>query len=369
LPSRRILLVAPRLNLGGVESYVTTLAHQLRARGHHVAVASGGGTLAKLLAADGFPHYWTPVRLGPRVSAPLLERAIRREHIELVHAHAIAAGMAAAPICERLTVPWVVHAHSVIGGNYSRPFASCAKIICVCEHVRRRLLELIQIDPAKLCVINNSVDTGVFSPDLPDAGLRAEFGLTTEHFVIGLSARVTSNNSKGHHDLLRIFATRPRARHWRALIVGAGRGLRKIQALARALSVQDRVIFTGRRMDMPAIYQAMDVLALPSYWETLSLVILEAMASGKPAVSYQVGGIPELIEDGVNGYLVPKGDYAAMGERLDHLSQHPELVHEMGRQGRMRAEQFFRIERLVDEIEAVYEEALRGTVPESNARP
>jgi len=358
LPSRRILLVSPRLNLGGVESYVTTLARQLRARGHYVVIASGGGTLAKLLAAEGFPHYWAPIRLGSRAAGLLLERAVRREGIELVHAHAIDAGLVAAPVCERLRVPWVMHAHSVVGGEYSRPFASCAKLICVCEAVRRRELELMQIDPDQLCVVNNSVDTRIFSPDLPDAGVRASLGLAPEHFVIGLASRITSVNSKGHHDLLKILAGRPQACDWRLLFVGTGRAFHRVRSLARQLGVADRVVFTGRRLDMPSVYQAMDVLALPSYWETLPLAILEAMAMGKPAVGYLVGGVNELILEGVTGYALPKGDVEALGERLDHLALHPEVRQAMGQHGRAHVENHFRIERLVDEVEAIYEEAL-----------
>jgi glycosyltransferase involved in cell wall biosynthesis len=115
------------------------------------------------------------------------------------------------------------------------------------------------------------------------------------------------------------------------------------------------VVFTGRRDDVPAVTAALDVAVLPSYREAQGLVILEAMALSRPVVATRVGGIPEMIEDGVSGLLVPPHDPGALADAVVRLlTDHP-LADRIGRAGYATVRDRFGVERMVHAIEALYD--------------
>ncbi len=156
----------------------------------------------------------------------------------------------------------------------------------------------------------------------------------------GARARRSSASSRGWS---RRRATRRCSRRGRAscarcpdaylLIVGEGSRRDALEAQARELRIAHRVVFTGRRDDVPAVTAALDVAVLPSYREAQGLTILEAMALSRPVVASNVGGIPEMIEDGVTGLLVPPHDAAALTAAIVRLlTDHP-YADMLGRAG------------------------------------
>ena len=117
-----------------------------------------------------------------------------------------------------------------------------------------------------------------------------------------------------------------------------------------------KVVFTGRRDDVPAVTAALDVAVLPSYREAQGLVILEAMALARPVVASNVGGIPEMIEDGVTGLLVPPRDPAALADAIVRLlTDHP-LADTLARNGHRLVRERFCVERMVAAFEVLYDE-------------
>src|SRR5450759_1313639 len=142
---------------------------------------------------------------------------------------------------------------------------------------------------------------------------------------------------------------------WR--VVGEGVERNSLEAQAASLGISEKVVFTGRREDVPAVTAALDVAVLPSYREAQGLSVLEAMALSRPVVASNVGGIPEMIEDRVSGLLVPPGNSEALAGAINRLlSDHPfadmlakrvhDLVHDR-----------FCIELMTSQIEALYDEA------------
>ena len=126
--------------------------------------------------------------------------------------------------------------------------------------------------------------------------------------------------------------------------------------MARELGIGHRVVFTGRRDDVPAVTAALDVAVLPSYREAQGLSILEAMALGRPVVASNVGGIPEVIQDGVTGLLVPPHDPAALAAAIVRLlTDHP-LADTLARAGRELVYERFCVERMVRAIEEIYDQ-------------
>ena len=117
-----------------------------------------------------------------------------------------------------------------------------------------------------------------------------------------------------------------------------------------------KVVFTGRRDDVPSVTGALDVAVLPSYREALGLVILEAMALARPVVATDVGGIPEMVEDGVTGLLVPPRDPVALARAITRLlTDHP-LADTLGRSGHRLVRERFCVERMVASIERLYDD-------------
>jgi glycosyltransferase involved in cell wall biosynthesis len=133
--------------------------------------------------------------------------------------------------------------------------------------------------------------------------------------------------------------------------------------MARELRIAHRVVFTGRRDDVPAVTRALDVAVLPSYREAQGLSILEAMALSRPVVASNVGGIPEMITDGVTGVLVPPHDPDALSGAIIRLLRDHPFADTLGRAGHDLVHDRFCIDIMVDAVQGIYEDGARAVRP------
>jgi len=203
--------------------------------------------------------------------------------------------------------------------------------------------------------------------------LRRELGVPEEALLITMVANF--HPIKGHPELIRALALLPKptspptqkGRATRAMssspeawlcLVGDGRLLDHCRSLASDLGVAGRVVFAGHRGDIPRILQASDIFVLNSKSEGMSNALLEAIAAGLPCIATGVGGNPEVVADGVNGFLVPPNDAPALARRLAVLIQDPELRRVMGARSDEKARREFSFESMVAKTEAIYDEIL-----------
>jgi glycosyltransferase involved in cell wall biosynthesis len=212
---------------------------------------------------------------------------------------------------------------------------------------------------APVRLIYNGVDLERYEHQEPCCTLRDEYGMEPGSQIVGVVARLEPE--KGHPTLLeawpRVLQRVPDAY---LLLVGEGSKRTELEQLARELKVAHRVVFTGRRDDVPAVTAAFDVAVLPSYREAQGLTILEAMALSRPVVASNVGGIPEVIEDGVTGLLVPPHDPEALAAAIVRLlTDHP-YADLIARAGHDLVHDRFCIELMVKEIEAIYDAGARA---------
>ena len=213
-------------------------------------------------------------------------------------------------------------------------------------------------DTAPISLIHNGVDLERYDHQGPCCTLREEYGLPAEGPIVGVVARLEPE--KGHPTLLEawtsVAAAVPDAT---LMIVGEGSRRAALEAMAAELGVADRVVFTGRRDDVPAVTAALDVAVLPSYREALGLTVLEAMALSRPVVASEVGGIPEMIEDGRTGLLVPPRDPDALAAAIIRLLRDHPLADTLGRNGHDMVHERFCIELMVRAVEAIYDDGAR----------
>lgn len=355
-----ILLTVPRLNIGGAESYVGTVAARLQERGHNVHVASWGGHLATELSRQGIHHFLVPIRLHAGLAAFMLERIIKRQRIDLVHANSAAAGLAAVKACRKLDVPCVYTAHGVLGHDVrEQALAQADTIICVSDFLRCLSIER-GFPQERLITLYNGVDTDKFKPNQAvGEQSRADLGISPDEFVIGIISRIRNIHDKGHADLLAMLHQYAARRKWKLLVVGKGSGMAELKREVNRLGLEDKVCFAGFRQEVQQVLAAMDVVALPSNFETFGLVLAEANAAGKPVIAYAVGGVPEAIDDGETGFLVPKKDLATLYEKLSRLDEDKDLSRRMGAAGRQRVKQQFNDKTMVDNLLQVYDKVLQ----------
>jgi glycosyltransferase involved in cell wall biosynthesis len=180
--------------------------------------------------------------------------------------------------------------------------------------------------------------------------------------IVGVVARLEPE--KGHPTLIEAWPIVLRAvPDAYLLIVGEGSRRDALEAQARELRVAHRVVFTGRRDDVPAVTAALDVAVLPSYREAQGLTILEAMALSRPVVASNVGGIPEMIEDGRTGLLVPPHDADALAAAIIRLLKNHPLADTLGRAGHDMVHDRFCIELMVGATQSIYDEGARVVRP------
>ena len=185
--------------------------------------------------------------------------------------------------------------------------------------------------------------------------MRRELGLPEGSMVIGLVGRL-DHWGKGHKELFEAMASLKEHYPLHALIVGGGRRIDEVKALAASLGLADVVHFLGPRPDVPDLLHAMDIFVLPSYSEGLSLALLEAMAAGLPVIATAVGGTPEVVTDGGNGLLIPPRDAAALAAALERLLGDPDFARRLGANARDHVREHYSLDRLGREINEIYGE-------------
>jgi glycosyltransferase involved in cell wall biosynthesis len=212
---------------------------------------------------------------------------------------------------------------------------------------------------AEVSLIYNGVDLERYDHQEPCCTLREEYGMEPGAQIVGIVARLEPE--KGHATLLDawplVLRSCPDAY---LLVVGEGSRCDALMAQAADLGIARRVVFTGRREDVPAVTAALDVAVLPSYREAQGLSVLEAMALSRPVVASNVGGIPEMIEDGVTGLLVPPRDPEALAAAIVRLLSDHSLADMLGRAGHDLVHRRFCIEQMVSAIEDIYDEGARA---------
>lgn len=346
-----VLHLSWSLLTGGLERVVLDLARLGPELGLRPVVAAleRAGPWADLVRQRGAPFYLLGKRPGldPRM-LPALMGLLRRERVDVIHAHNQAAafyGGLAGLFCRR---PMIVTRHGASFGRdashlrLGRLAARLAqRVVCVGEEARQVARRVDRVPEARLRLIYNGVDTALYRPDpVARAAARSELGLALTEPVLISVGRLSAE--KDHHTLLTALALLgQRGTPPRLLVVGGGPERQALERAAAELGLGAAVLWLGERQDVPRLLAACDAFALSSLSEGVSIAVLEAMAAGLPVAATMVGGNPELVEQGRGGLLVPPGDPAALAAALGRLLEDPARARAMGQAARARVEERF----------------------------
>ncbi|MCC7369813.1 MAG: glycosyltransferase family 4 protein [Chloroflexi bacterium] len=300
-----------------------------------------------------------------------LGRLLRRGQFDIVHAHSFRTELAA--VCwSKLAglAPRVVRSVHNMDDYYVHPryspllrASACGldRIVAISDAVADYLRTDGGLPPEKIVRIYYGIDPSPYRPDAPPPSRRAggDPPGESDRPTIGVVARLAPQ--KGHRvlfDALPQIAAAVPGVHARLVGHEELSTVAELRQAACERGVDHLVTFEGFRSDIANVMADLDVFVLPSLWEGFGLVLVEAMAAGRPVVASAVGPIPEIVVDGVTGLLVPPGDPVALAEAITRLLRDPELAAAYGRAGRARVEQELRLDTMVERMEALYDELL-----------
>lgn len=367
-----LYLMTEPFGIGGVQSDILTLTEDLSARGHEVYVATTAGVLLEELKSKGARHvdinflYRGPA--GFMRAARALRDVVRRHAIELVAPQSVRSTIAtymalrALPFRYRVPthgrrVPIVTTIHNIHNPFHfryaGRILQRCADFVIFESHYERNRLLASGLAEEKSTVIHSGIDTDRFVIRPRDPHLMARYGLdSSRHRIFGIVARLSEE--KGHIYLVEAFARVHREdRDARLLIVGDGPLLDVVRQQVRVLGIGDAVVFTGMQRNIPDHLALFDVFVLSSTRESFPLAAREAMAAGRPVIAPRIGGCPEVVEDGVTGYLFEARNVAQLANFMGQVMR--DQTHlKLGKAARERVERLFSRRSWVHGDEQVY---------------
>jgi glycosyltransferase involved in cell wall biosynthesis len=304
---------------------------------------------------------------------------IRRERPHILHTHtakAGAVGRLAAILARDARPPIVVHTfHGHVLRGYFDPVRtaffrglerelakSTTRLIAVGPEVRDDLVALGVAPAKKFVVLRLGIDLErrVADAEAHRADLRRLFGIPDDRFVVGWIGRMTA--IKRVPDLLEAFRRlRNRGVDATLCLVGDGPDRTEIEQRAHVLGIVRDTIFAGYQRDVAPYYGLFDAFVMTSANEGTPVVAIEALAARRPVVATAVGGVPDVVRDGEDGFLVAPRDLDGLAARLEDLARDPERRRRMGEAGRARALERYAVTRLVDDVDALYRELLSGS--------
>ncbi len=365
--------------IGGAETYVSNLAKGLQNDGNSVTVYCASAPLPPGESYDGgvrVRRERAPLRLygTPLAVSPL---NLFREDYDIIHCNFPSPYLSAlfawfsrirgipAVLTWHNDLPRVtsasgllVRAHDLFSPAYLQYYDR----IIATTAVYARTSDTLRRFHEKVRVVPNGVDTARFTPHLSGTGIREKHGLQGKVVVLFVGALTQWHAYKGVDDLIAAFKTASAQNpDLRLLVVGRGSLLPSLVQLVSTLSLEEKVIFAGQVSSelLPHYYAACDFAVLPSKdrSEGFGLVLLEAMASGKPVIGSRVGGVTDVINSGETGILVDPNASSSLVDAIVKLSSDPQQRERMGKSARADAERHDWSE-TVKLVEAVYREAI-----------
>jgi glycosyltransferase involved in cell wall biosynthesis len=383
----KVLRVIARLNVGGPALHVAYLTAGLAPRGYDTTLVAGTiarGEESMAFVADAHNVHVETLGDLHREISPVrdlraivqLAQLIRRERPTILHTHtakAGAVGRIAALLARGARPPIVIHTFHghVLRGYFGRVKTfgfrtlerwlarTSTALIAVSPEVRDDLVGLGVAPASKFAVVRLGIDLPrrVENDDAQRREARRQMGLRDEAFVVGWVGRMTAVKRtklvvRALQDLV--------ARNVDAFVVlvGDGPDRDQLERYAHELGVIKRCLFLGYQKDVARFYDAIDALVLPSINEGTPVSVIESLAARRPAVATRVGGVPDIVRDGIDGFLVDADDGDALATRLAELAADPELRARMGEAGHARVIERYAVARLVDDVDKLYRSLL-----------
>jgi glycosyltransferase involved in cell wall biosynthesis len=362
---------------GGAETWLTSLMLGLRSAAWRVSLflsaRDATDPWAELLVAGGVNV--TRVRPMREIDPAARREAVRvlrgftLVHVNKTHPRSCLPVMAAA---RRAGARALVSSEHVVAAPASRyPLgrevvrhlvrranALCDVVTVPSDASRAAYLDAYDTSPSKVVTVRGAVDLEPFDRQGDAAGVRRDLGLGSGDKVAAVVGRLHSG--KGiEHAIRAAQLIREKEPAFSLLVVGSGPLAGAAGKLAQDCGLSDAVVFAGSRADVPSILASVDLLVVPSESETAGLAAIEGMAASLPVVATDVGGLPEAVENGVTGILVPPTDPGAIANAVLRILAEPERARRMGAAGRARVEADFSVERLVSTVAGLYARLLR----------
>jgi N-acetyl-alpha-D-glucosaminyl L-malate synthase BshA len=374
---------------GGSGIVATELGIELAARGHEIHFITYANPIR---LSDGSPriHYHEvevsdyPLFQYPPYSLALASRmaeVARAQSLDLLHVHyaiphSVSAWLASQMITER-RLPFVTTLHgtdvTLVGVDASYlPITRFSiersdGVTSISNHLKEATIKTFGVG-SDIRVIPNFVNCDLYRPR-PETRAQQPYALPGEKILFHLS---NFRPVKRILDCIRIFAKVNETVPSRLLMVGDGPDRGPAEALARQLHIEERVIFLGKQLHVSDLLPVADALLLPSEMESFGLAALEAMACGVPPVASRVGGLPEVVTDGTDGFLLPVGDIDGMAQAALSLLTDPSRHSMMAGAARQTAQERFNTEQVIPQYESYYEEVCaraRDAAPEDRRDP
>jgi glycosyltransferase involved in cell wall biosynthesis len=382
---------------GGTGAYVYYLSNELIKNGYRIQIVTGSNQTQDIQVNPQLNVSFLKIPKIPIVKSFMLAAASSRK---LSSIHSTAANVDIThpqlPLTPNFAVPpsfgkalvctvhstWKGEAEAIRGEPYSRLNANekflvsfnwflrffeegmlkrARKIIAVSRFTKWELTNYYKIPESKIRVIHNGVNVNKFKPAVDKRKVKIELGFNPDDLAIVSVGRLYAR--KGLFTLIEsMVAVVKRFPTAKFVISGKGQSdeMHKLTAYAERLGVKNNIVFTGYYPDkkLPKLYQAADVFAFSTFYEHHPFAVLEALATGLPVVTTTVGGIPETIENGKNGFLVGTFNPKAFSEKILYLLDHPVEAREMGAKARKTIVEQYDWRIVVKEAMKVYDEAL-----------
>jgi glycosyltransferase involved in cell wall biosynthesis len=368
----RILYIVTAAEYGGASLHVLRLMDADIKKGYKVGLVSAPETRiineAKNIGAQIFinKYFVRPIQIyNDFLALWSVFRAIKKFNPDLITAHSTKAGYAARFFGFLFNKPVIFTAHGwsftegrgssmrkmlIIAERIAAKFTK--KIVCVSEYDRSIALKFKVDKPDKILTIHNGINPNPFLK-VDGYKITKEFKLS-ENPIITMIGRLTPQKNP----ITLLKASCFLNKKFKLLIVGKGELQNTVEQFISLNNLSDLVILTGERADIPEILAASTIFVLSSLWEGLPYTIIEAMISGLPIVATSVGGIPELIENGKTGFIVPPASPYKMAEAINKLLENEELCIKMGKEGQKKALREFTLNRMITQTQDLYKEVL-----------
>ena len=365
----KVMQFTANLGIGGLERVVVNLAKNLNKDKFHVSVCclKFKGAFAEELEDDGIKIIQVPQKKDGTDYFAFwkIKDIIRYEKPSIVHTHNANAGVEGTIASLLSGVPVNIHT------DHARSFPDTLRtmlaerilshfinrIVAVSAETKQNLIKYEHIQASKINIINNGIDGKKYDISIDILEKKKELGLERFHHIVGLGVRLTRQKGLIHFvnaapAVLRSFPDTA------FVVAGTGYLLDDLINETKKLKIENNFFFLGPRLDMPDILQILDVYVLPSEWEGLPLVLLEAMAARRAIVATDVGGNSMAIEDENCGYLIPPQRPDLLAEKINAMLESDEARRIFADNAYRKFQSQFDIKHMVSEYEKIYEEEL-----------